>query len=105
MTRQLTSPVRHKLLRSPHAKRPQRGRLRSGRLSGHCCVLLTVAYIVSIFMPPAFRLHQALFAEWLAPHEERKPSRQSHFLAEFSMRQSGKLLRSKRSSREEKRGT
>jgi hypothetical protein len=29
MTRQLTSPVRHKLLRSPHAKRPPRGRLRS----------------------------------------------------------------------------
>src|ERR1700739_1967615 len=28
MTRQLTSPVRHKLLRAPHAKRPPRGRLR-----------------------------------------------------------------------------
>src|ERR1700747_2256465 len=32
MTRQLTSAVRHKLLRSPHAKRPPRGRLRSSRL-------------------------------------------------------------------------
>jgi hypothetical protein len=29
MTRQLTSAVRHKLLRSPHAKRPPHGRLRS----------------------------------------------------------------------------
>jgi hypothetical protein len=32
MTRQLTSAVRHKLLRSPHAKRPAHGRLRSSRL-------------------------------------------------------------------------
>ncbi|MGC2887802.1 MAG: hypothetical protein WB627_01970, partial [Candidatus Acidiferrum sp.] len=32
MTRQLTSAVRHKLLRSPHAKRPPHGRLRSSRL-------------------------------------------------------------------------
>ena len=31
MTRQLTSAVRHKLLRSPHAKRPPHGRLRSSR--------------------------------------------------------------------------
>src|ERR1700730_9634377 len=32
VTRQLTPAVRHKLLRSPHAKRPPRGRLRSSRL-------------------------------------------------------------------------
>jgi hypothetical protein len=34
MTRQLTLAVRHKLLRSPHAKRPPHGRLRSSRLVG-----------------------------------------------------------------------
>jgi hypothetical protein len=34
MTRQLTSAVRHKLLRSPHAKRPPHGRLSSSRLTG-----------------------------------------------------------------------
>ncbi len=34
MTRQLTSAVRHKLLRSPHAKRPPHGRLHSSRLVG-----------------------------------------------------------------------
>jgi hypothetical protein len=33
MTRQLTSAVRHKLLPSPHAKRPPHGRLRSSRLA------------------------------------------------------------------------
>ena len=35
MTRQLTSAVSHKLLRSPHAKRPPHGRLRSSRLIGN----------------------------------------------------------------------
>src|SRR5438552_4975656 len=35
MTRQLTSTVRHKLLRSPHAQRPPHGRLRSdGQFGG-----------------------------------------------------------------------
>ena len=34
MTRQLTSAVRHRLLRSPHAKRPPHGRLSSSRLTG-----------------------------------------------------------------------
>ena len=34
MTRQLTSAVRHKLLRSPHAKRPPHGRLSSSRALG-----------------------------------------------------------------------
>ena len=33
MTRQLTLAVRHKLLRSPHAKRPPHGRLCSSRLA------------------------------------------------------------------------
>src|SRR5438552_8962734 len=36
MTRQLTSAVRHKLLRSPHAQRPPHGRLRShGQLGSY----------------------------------------------------------------------
>jgi hypothetical protein len=34
MTRQSTSAVSHRLFRSPHAKRPPRGRLRSSRLVG-----------------------------------------------------------------------
>src|SRR5712691_3528549 len=38
MTRQFTSAVRHKLLRSPHAKRPPRGRLRSSPLGGNAVV-------------------------------------------------------------------
>src|SRR5438876_2616947 len=42
MTRQLTSAVRHKLLRSPHAQRPPRGRLRSDGQSGNYSIVFVV---------------------------------------------------------------
>ncbi len=47
MTRQLTSAVRHKLLRSPHAKRPPHGRLRSSRLLSSDWSVTTGAFIVT----------------------------------------------------------
>jgi len=48
MTRQLTSAVRHKLLRSPHAQRPPHGRLRSSRLPSSDWLVTAGAFIGQI---------------------------------------------------------
>jgi hypothetical protein len=53
MTRQLTSAVRHKLPRSPHAKRPPHGRLRSSRLTGKVRSRLAGYYPLTKMVPRA----------------------------------------------------
>ena len=65
MTRQLTSAVRHKLLRSPHAKRPPHGRLRSSRLvwsgSGLKSTWMENAHFVEVERHPLYTRVREIF--------------------------------------------